>query len=104
MTSLGKSEFKIVTTPAKSRVNVVKVAILDSPQNQTDSNHTGSYDHPPGCVGDECNYRASWSYREKSKNVHFELEAKVGEEEWIAIGFSEDKNMVHRAVEWEEEM
>jgi len=50
--------------------------------------------HPDDCVKDECEYKLHWRYRKSTDQVHFKIEAKVDEDQWAAVGFSEDKKMV----------
>ena len=52
-----------------------------------------SFSYPENCTKN-CEYSARWKCRKSSGIVEFELEAKVNQEEWVAIGFSEDNKMV----------
>ena len=53
-----------------------------------------SFAYPEDCEKDGCLYSAEWKCRKSTNQVKFKLKAKVNEEEWLAIGFSEDDKMV----------
>ena len=48
---------------------------------------------PDSCSGSDCDYLVSWSVlKDQNRKVEFELLGKT--DGWVAIGLSDDKNMV----------
>ena len=57
----------------------------------------GCLRYKSGCSGsDDCEYVATYSYQPATKIVTFELFGKNAE--WVAIGFSDDKEMVRENI------
>ncbi|RCN29219.1 DOMON domain protein, partial [Ancylostoma caninum] len=53
--------------------------------------------YPAECVGDECEYTASWSYDGTANDVRFEISSKnIGG--WTGIGFSKDGQMTNSDI------
>ncbi|CAK8688129.1 uncharacterized protein LOC143461130 [Clavelina lepadiformis] len=75
----------------------------DDPDDESKSNN-GSFRHPEKCKTDKCEYMLEWKYREKTGLVHFKIKARVEEDQWAAVGFSEKPEMENSdaAVGWVE--
>lgn len=61
----------------------------------TETAKEGSLGSPKDCTGNNCNYQVSWRYRKSLKTVQFTVAAKVSQDKWAALGFSEDRNMIN---------
>ncbi|XP_039268430.2 uncharacterized protein LOC120343320 [Styela clava] len=69
------------------------INVYDDP-NSTEEASEGSHSSPKDCT-ENCNYVARWRYRKSTGMVQFTITAKVALQQWAAIGFSDDQNMVN---------
>lgn len=61
--------------------------------NTTNTNNCNGY-YMAGCTNGRCLYNATWTVR--GDHVKFEVTGSVGHGRWVAIGFSDNRNMVKK--------
>ncbi|KIH46708.1 trypsin Inhibitor like cysteine rich domain protein [Ancylostoma duodenale] len=76
-----------VVTPLVSEKEVCIRSCREEKKDIGDAACQNSYRYPAECIGDECEYTASWSYDSTANDVRFEISSKnIGR--WTGIGFS----------------
>uniref|UniRef100_A0A7I4Y0F5 EGF-like domain-containing protein n=1 Tax=Haemonchus contortus TaxID=6289 RepID=A0A7I4Y0F5_HAECO len=77
-----------------------EVCIRSCREEKKDTNNTScenSYRYPANCTGDDCEYRASWTYDSAKNDIRFEISSRnIGR--WTGIGFSKDGQMTNSDI------
>ena len=69
---------------------------VSAPLSVDTSRCDGSFSSPTGCSGTSCHYKAVWEHI--NGTLHFNITAKVNDQQWTGIGFAKERKMVNQIM------